>query len=76
MSSCFIIFGTKKSEGVTMPSDKKKDVVGSVLDDFISRLEKDKSLETTVVPKLKELAQSMDFSLEKLRAALFAEDKL
>jgi hypothetical protein len=61
-----------------MQPDKteKKDVINAVLDDFISRLAKDKSLETTVLPKLRELAKSKDFSLEKLTAALFAEDKL
>jgi hypothetical protein len=55
---------------------EKKDVINTVLDEFISRVAKDKSLETTVLPKLKELAKSKDFSLEKLTAALFAEDKL
>ena len=55
---------------------KKKDVVESVLDDFISRLTKDTSLQTTVVPKLKEVAKVKDFSVEKLKNALFAEDKL
>jgi hypothetical protein len=55
---------------------EKKDVINTVLDEFISRVAKDKSLETTVLPKLRELAKSKDFSLEKLTAALFAEDKL
>lgn len=54
----------------------KKDVIETVLDDFLSRLAKDKSVETTVLPKLKELAKSKEFSIEKLKAALFAEDKL
>jgi hypothetical protein len=54
----------------------KKDVIETVLDDFISRLANEKSLETTVLPKLKELAKSKDFSIDKLKAALFAEDKL
>ncbi|HEY2234801.1 MAG TPA: hypothetical protein VGK01_15120 [Candidatus Angelobacter sp.] len=54
----------------------KKDVIETVLDDFLSRLAKEKSLETTILPKLKELAKSKDFSMEKLKAALFAEDKL
>jgi hypothetical protein len=54
----------------------KKDVVETVLDDFISRLAKDTSLQATVVPKLKEVAKLKDFSVEKLKAALFAEDKL
>jgi hypothetical protein len=54
----------------------KKDVIETVLDDFLSRLAKDKSVETTVLPKLKELAKSKDFSVDKLKAALFAEDKL
>jgi hypothetical protein len=55
---------------------KKKDVVETVLDDFISRLAKDAALQTTVVSKLKEVAKLKDFSVEKLKAALFAEDKL
>ena len=54
----------------------KKDVVETVLDDFISRLAKDTSLQTTVIPKLKEVAKLKDFSVEKLKTALFAEDKL
>jgi hypothetical protein len=54
----------------------KKNVIDTVLDDFLSRLAKEKPLETTVLPKLKELAKSKDFSIEQLKAALFAEDKL
>ena len=54
----------------------KKDVIETVLDEFITRIENDTTVQATVVRKLKELTKSKEFTIEKLKAALFAEDEL
>lgn len=51
-------------------------VVQTVFADFLSRLEKDSSLDSATIERLRDALTKNQYSVEKLKAALFSEDKL
>ena len=51
-------------------------VVQTVFADFLSRLEKDSSFDSATVDRLRDVLGKNQYSVEKLKAALFSEDKL
>lgn len=60
----------------TNKSGMPQGVVQTVFADFLSRLEKDSSIDSATVERLRDALAKNHYSVEKLKAALFAEDKL
>ena len=59
-----------------VPDKPKRTVLETVLDDFISNLEKDAAVEKALVSRLQKLVKGNEFGIERLKAALFSEDAL
>jgi hypothetical protein len=51
-------------------------VVQTVFADCLSRLEKDSSIDSATVERLRDTLGKNQYSVEKLKSALFSEDKL
>ena len=60
----------------TDKSGMPQGVVQTVFADFLSRLEKDSSFDAATVERLRDALAKNQYSVEKLKAALFSEDKL
>ena len=60
----------------TNKSGMPQGVVQTVFADFLSRLEKDSSFDSATVERLRDALAKNQHSVEKLKAALFSEDKL
>lgn len=59
-----------------VPDKPKKTVLETVLDDFISNLEKNAAVENTTIVRVQQLIKAKEFGIEKLKTALFSEDAL
>lgn len=60
----------------TNKSGMPQGVVQTVFADFLSRLEKDSSLDSATVERLRDALAKNQYTVEKLKVALFSEDKL
>jgi hypothetical protein len=57
-------------------SGMPRNVVEAVFTDFVSRMEKDGSIEAITVQRIRDALSAKQLSVEKLKAVLFSEDRL
>jgi hypothetical protein len=66
-------------EGMTESKNKSgmpQGIVQTVFADFLSRLEKDSSIDSATIERLRDALGKNHYSVEKLKPAMFSEDTL